>query len=141
MRLFAVALALLATSIQDTPSRPSFADWLAGVRTEALSRGIRPEIVEEALSNIEEPLPVVIERDRAQAESVLSLETYIGRVMTAKEIKTARDMAESYRDVLDQVVAHYGVPTGVIVGIWGIESNFGRFSGTRPTIAALATLA
>ena len=45
-------------------SRPSFADFLAGVRTEALARGIRPEIVDEALSNIEEPLPVVIERDR-----------------------------------------------------------------------------
>src|SRR5262249_8967557 len=25
--------------------------------------------------------------------------------------------------------------------IWGLESNYGRFSGVRPTIAALATLA
>ena len=30
---------------------------------------------------------------------------------------------------------------GIIVAIWGLESNFGRFSGMRPTIAALATLA
>jgi membrane-bound lytic murein transglycosylase B len=29
----------------------------------------------------------------------------------------------------------------VIVAIWGLESNFGRFTGVRPTIAALATLA
>jgi membrane-bound lytic murein transglycosylase B len=27
------------------------------------------------------------------------------------------------------------------VAIWGVESNFGRFTGTRPTVAALATLA
>jgi membrane-bound lytic murein transglycosylase B len=33
------------------------------------------------------------------------------------------------------------VPTGIILGIWGIESNFGGFTGIRPTIAALATLA
>ena len=29
----------------------------------------------------------------------------------------------------------------MVVAIWGVESNFGRFSGMRPTIAALATLA
>ena len=35
----------------------------------------------------------------------------------------------------------YGVPPRVIVAVWGLESNFGRFSGVRPTIQALATLA
>ena len=28
-----------------------------------------------------------------------------------------------------------------MVAIWGLESNFGKFTGTYPTIAALATLA
>ena len=27
------------------------------------------------------------------------------------------------------------------MGVWGLESNFGRFTGVRPTVAALATLA
>ena len=35
----------------------------------------------------------------------------------------------------------YGVPAPVVASIWGLESNFGRFSGVRPTIPALATLA
>src|SRR5262245_19669242 len=58
-------------------ARPSFSEWLTGVRTDALARGIKPEIVEEALGGLEEPLPVVLERDRSQAETVLSLETYL----------------------------------------------------------------
>ena len=29
----------------------------------------------------------------------------------------------------------------VITAVWGLESNFGRFAGVRPTIPALATLA
>jgi membrane-bound lytic murein transglycosylase B len=33
------------------------------------------------------------------------------------------------------------VSSAVIVAIWGMESNFGRFTGTRPTVQALATLA
>ena len=44
------------------------------MRAEALTRGIREEIVDAALAKVDEPLPVVLERDRAQAEAVLSLE-------------------------------------------------------------------
>jgi membrane-bound lytic murein transglycosylase B len=122
-------------------ARPSFAEWLDGVRTEALSRGIRQEIVTEALANIDEPLPVVIERDRTQAETVLSIETYINRQITATRIRTGREMMTRYKATLDKVADTYGVPARIIGGIWGMESNFGRFSGSRPTIAALATLA
>ena len=39
------------------------------------------------------------------------------------------------------IAERYGVPSRIIVGIWGMESNFGHFSGVRPTVAALATLA
>jgi membrane-bound lytic murein transglycosylase B len=111
------------------------------VRTEALARGIRPDIVDAALSNIDEPLPVVIERDRAQAETVFSLEKYLSRLLTVKLITRGREALASHRLLLDEVSARYGVPPEIIVAIWGIESNFGSFSGVRPTVAALATLA
>ena len=53
----------------------------------------------------------------------------------------SREMAARFRPNLDRVVERYGVPGRIIAGIWGIESNFGGFSGTRPTVPALATLA
>jgi membrane-bound lytic murein transglycosylase B len=128
-----------ATASPDT--RPSFAEWLEGVRAEALSRGIRPEIVTEALDGVEEPMPVVLERDRTQAETVLSIETYLSRQITAARIKTGREESAKNREALDAVAAKYGVPARIIAGIWGLESNFGHFSGVRPTVNALATLA
>ena len=123
------------------PSRPSFAEFLDGVRAEALGRGIRREIVDEALGHIAEPLPVVIERDRSQAEAVFSLDRYIARLLTRTFLTTARARYSDQRTLAGDVAARYGVDPGIIVGIWGIESNFGRFSGVRPTIVALATLA
>lgn len=122
-------------------TRPSFSEWLAGVRADAIARGVRPEIVDEALASVEQPEPTVLERDRSQAEIVLPLETYVTRRLTAKVIRTAREKLVAHRELLDQIGQQYGVPPAIIVGIWGVESNFGRFSGVRPTITALATLA
>ena len=122
-------------------SRRSFAEWLAGVRAEALSRGIRQDVVDQALNQIDEPLPVVIERDRTQAEHVLSLEQYLRRRLTPKMVTRGREMFARHHTMLEEVGSRYGVSPPVIVGVWGLESNFGGFSGVRPTIAALATLA
>ena len=128
-------------AISQEPPRPSFADWLNGVRAEALGRGIRQEVLDQAFGGIEEPLPVVIERDRSQAELVMPLEQYLARRVTPVVAKTARTLYAKHRTVLDVVAGRYGVPPRMLVAVWGIESNFGRFSGVRPTILALATLA
>lgn len=122
-------------------ARPSFADWLAGVRTDAIVRGIREEIVDAALADVTEPQPIILERDRSQAETVLTLESYIARSLTPKLIMAGRAAFATHRELLDQISERYGVPTRIIVAVWGMESNFGRFSGVRPTVPALATLA
>jgi membrane-bound lytic murein transglycosylase B len=122
-------------------THPSFSEWLAGVRAEAIARGIREETVDAALSTVEEPMPVILERDRTQAELVFPLETYLARRLTPKLLQTAREMYGRERELLAKIGYKYGVSPRIIAAIWGVESNFGRFSGVRPTIAALATLA
>ena len=84
---------------------------------------------------------MVTERDRTQPERTLSLDQYLKRRLDKKMVKTAREMAKRHATLLKKVSADYGVPPSVLVAVWGLESNFGRFSGVRPTIAALATLA
>jgi len=146
MRFFAAALGLLVTLIPQQlpvvqlPPEQTFAEWLLAFRAEASAQGISDETLDAALAGLE-PVPVVIERDRTQAELVLTLEEYLQRRLTAKTITTARAMAKQHHDVLSRVSSKYGVPPGIIVAVWGLESNFGRFSGVRPTIATLATLA
>jgi membrane-bound lytic murein transglycosylase B len=135
-----------AATAEQTPqstssTRPAFSEWLAGVRTEALAKGIRQEVIDQAFGNLDAPLPIVLDRDRAQAETVFSLEKYLARSLKPKTVEAGREMLARYKPLLTQVGDHYGVPPAIILGIWGMESNYGRFSGMRPTIAALATLA
>jgi membrane-bound lytic murein transglycosylase B len=119
---------------------PTFDTWLADLRTEALTRGIRQDIVDAALSDIQ-PVDQILDRDRTQAEFSLNLTGYLKRRLTRPTIRTARQMYAEHRQLLNDVGKTYGVQPRVITAVWGLESNFGRFAGVRPTIPALATLA
>jgi membrane-bound lytic murein transglycosylase B len=117
-----------------------FEEWLAAVRAEALAKGISQGTVDAALGSVER-LPVVVERDRTQAEVTLTLDQYVARRVPPRAVRTARTMAATHRAELQRASTRFGVPRSVIVAIWGLESNFGRFQGVRPTIPTLATLA
>ncbi|HXW06065.1 MAG TPA: lytic murein transglycosylase [Vicinamibacterales bacterium] len=120
---------------------PPFDDWLAELRTEALTRGIREEIFDRAFHGLREPSVRILERDRAQAEFTLDLDAYLKRRLTRDAVRTAQRMYTRHRTLLQRVAKRYGVDPATVVAVWGLESNFGRFSGVRPTVTALATLA
>jgi len=137
----AASHAVPARAPQETaPAPPPFEEWLAAVRVEALARGISQPTIDAALGSLER-LPVVVERDRTQAERTLTLDQYVRRRLTARVVRSARGMAVQHRPELQRAADRHGVPRAFIVAIWGLESNFGRFQGVRPTVATLATLA
>jgi membrane-bound lytic murein transglycosylase B len=131
-----------AAAGQDVPAAPPqpFDAWLADLRAEALTRGIRPEVLDAAFADVK-PVEQILERDRTQAEFALDLTAYLKRRLTKRIVHTAQQMHAQNHDLLSAVGAKYGVQPRIITAVWGLESNFGRFAGVRPTIPALATLA
>ena len=123
----------------DSP-RPEFSEFVAKLKEQALANGVSAATVEAALTGLE-PLDVVVERDRTQAETVLTIDQYLDRRLTRRFVRGAVEQARKHRRALAPIAKKYGVPSRLIVAIWGMESNFGGFTGTRPTIQALATLA
>jgi membrane-bound lytic murein transglycosylase B len=142
MRWLAFVLPLLAFAAgpRAQEARPEFAVWLETIRAEALAAGFRAETVARAFDGLT-PLDVVVERDRSQAEVVLPIETYVKRRLTPAFVRTARARANEHRTLLAKVGKRYSLQPRFLVAVWGIESNFGRFTGVRPTVQALATLA
>jgi len=117
-----------------------FSAFVAELKAEAVRRGISEAVATQALEGLE-PLPIVVERDRGQAEAVLSIDTYVRRRLTPSTVRKAQRMAVAHRDLLVKVGKTYGIQPRYLVAVWGLESNFGVFTGVRPTVPALATLA
>ena len=117
-----------------------FDTWLAGLKQEAIRRGIRAETVETALAGVE-PLPEVIQRDRSQREFTLTFTRYMRGAVTEGRVEKARELLEQNRALLEKVAAQYGVQPRFLVSFWGLESNFGQHTGGYSVVAALATLA
>jgi membrane-bound lytic murein transglycosylase B len=136
-----VAPAAARRGVQAEEARPPFDQWLAGLKDEARQRGIRPEILEAALADVSAPLEIITERDRSQAEFVVSFDAYTKRWLNARFVRLGRERARPHRQTLSKVASAYGVPERVLLALWGVESNYGRFAGVRPVIPALATLA
>ncbi len=139
----AAALALGVSVIvtgQEPADRPTFEVFLSEVRKDAESRGISPGTLDAALSNLT-PEPVVVARDRTQPELIQTLDQYVARRTNAPTVAAGRRALGRHRALLSRVETTYGVPPAVLVAVWGLESNFGRFTGTYSTVRALATLA
>lgn len=139
---FIAALLLASPVTAQVKSNPKgdFQTWLQGIREEALQRGIRPEVVAEALADVK-PNRRVIKRDRSQSEFKLTLSTYLGRVVTPRNVKVGAAKARKHRALLDAVAAKYGVQPRFILAIWGIETRYGAVKADVPLISSLATLA
>jgi membrane-bound lytic murein transglycosylase B len=139
--VLSAAVVVPPAAAQDAAApQPSFDEFLAGVRVEAVAAGISEATLDRAFTGLT-PEPVVVSRDRNQPEIVQSLDTYLRQRLTTRTRTTARQMRERHARVLLEVEKTYGVPAEVMTAIWGLESNFGQFIGTYSTIRALSTLA
>lgn len=121
-------------------AKGTFQDWLKGIRSEALERGIPEEIIRTLLTDVQ-PNRRVIKRDRNQSEFKLTLPKYRNRVVTKKNVTAGRKKAQRYNDLLNKVTSKYGVQGRFILAIWGIETRYGSVKADIPVIPAVATLA
>ncbi len=117
----------------------SFGNFVAGVKAEARRAGIRQATLDRAFANVRVNNKV-IELDRHQPEFTLTWEQYRTRIVSDARVARGRELYAQHRALLAEVTARYRVQPGPILGIWGLESNYGQSSGGFNVIEALATL-
>ena len=122
------------------PARAStFAQWVAEFSTTARAAGITEATLHQAFDNVR-LVPNVIASDQAQPEFTRTVWAYLDTAVSPQRVTRGQAQLRNLPRQVDSVASRYGVPLDIIAAIWGMESNYGSFMGTIPTIDALATL-
>lgn len=132
--------AVRGRQIARVPQDGSFARFLDGVRSEALRQGMSSAIVERALA-LSGPNAHVLQLDHHQPEFTLTWAEYKARVVSLQRERNASQSYQENLSLLTDIWRRYRVDPRMVVGIWGLESNFGSRIGTFNVVDALATLA
>ncbi|MGG5821698.1 lytic murein transglycosylase [Falsiroseomonas sp. HW251] len=118
----------------------SFDAFLQGVRAEARRQGVSDAILNRALNGLR-PNERVLELDRRQPEFTQTWEQYRDARLSQARIDGGRRAFAENRATLEAVQARFRVSARVVVAIWGLETNYGGFTGNFNIIESLATLA
>ncbi|MCC2112165.1 MAG: lytic murein transglycosylase [Hyphomicrobiales bacterium] len=117
-----------------------FSAWLNDFKREAAARGISRRAIDSALNGVTYSSKV-ISLDRNQKSFKLSFEQFWARRVNNAMIKQAKGLKQKYKRTFDAIERRYGVPPEILLAIWGLETGFGRNSGSMPAFRSLATLA
>ena len=124
-----------------TADRPrDFASFVASLWPDAQRRGVSRATFEAAFLGVT-PDATVIEKTHRQAEFVKPIGDYLGSAVSPKRIETGRSMSRDWGEWIGKAEARFGVDRYIVLGVWGLETNFGGFAGNDYVVRSLATLA
>jgi len=122
----------------DLQPTQTFAEWQAGFRKDALAAGIRPDVFDRAFANVSFDASV-IRADRSQPEFARPVWEYLDGALSPLRVRKGQTLINQYADILQRIEQRYGVDRQALVSVWGMESNFGQFQGTKSVINSSPT--
>ncbi|PTC01116.1 lytic murein transglycosylase [Thalassospira xiamenensis] len=139
---FKTALSLCLVAFLSAPSsaQDGFTEYVAALKAEAKEAGYTDATIAEAFKGVKY-YKKSVEADKNQPEFKLTLDTYLPRAVPEWKAKKAVEMFNKHQPLLEKVGEEFGVQPRFIVALWGIETNFGSFTGGFDVISALTTMA
>ena len=135
------ALAVLAL-LGATPgyADPKFEAFIQSLWPMAKKTGISRDLFDQAFAGINDPDPAVLKLAENQPEFTTTTSDYLEKAVTQARIDTGKQMLMQEAKLLGAIEKKYGVDRHALLGIWGIESNFGKDKGSMLVMRSLATL-
>ena len=133
--LLVTCLPLQAAGYADHPEAASF------IQTMVQKHGLDERFVKAMLAQAEMQ-PGVLKAILPPADPrVKSWKNYRARFLDEIRIRNGLKFWREHEQTIETASEKYGVPQEVIVAIIGVETIYGRITGSVPTLSALATLA
>ncbi|MGM0542182.1 MAG: lytic murein transglycosylase, partial [Pseudomonadota bacterium] len=131
-----------AEGTEPTPvieSEQDFQRWLVEFKIQAVQAGISKQTLSDAFADVQLNQKV-LELDRRQPEFTSTFFEYFNRAVSDHRIESGIKNLNKHRKLLSEVTEKYGVPERILVAFWGLETNYGSYTGNIPIIESLATL-
>jgi lytic murein transglycosylase len=137
MRWAFLVLAVVPAALS---AQTDFAACLKSIRATQPGQRLRADTWERYVQTLQ-PDTRVITQQQAQPEFTLPIWDYVAVMVDDERIADGRRLMSEHAETLDAIELRYRVDPAVVVAIWGIESNFGRGTGSFEVLRSLATLA
>ena len=143
--LVLLASGCLASSADAAPKSQSSGDhsfraFIASLWPLAEERGVSRQTFDRAFLGVSFDRRVVADANQ-QAEFVRPVWDYIESAVSPQRVERGRAKAQTASAWLKKANEAFGVDPGVIMGIWGLETDYGGFAGSDNVVRSLASLA
>ncbi len=133
---------MIATAVFSGQARADakFEAFIQTLWPKVQAAGISRSLFDAAFAGITEPDPAVLKLAQTQPEFTSTTSAYLEKAVTAIRIDTGKQMQSKEATLLSAIEKKYGVDRHILLGIWGMESNFGKDKGSMKVMRSLATL-
>ncbi|WP_319380815.1 lytic murein transglycosylase [Thiomicrorhabdus sp.] len=135
-----VAMHIGTASANTNEQSNDFDRWLSQFSQKAEAAGIGKQTIDQAFKNLT-PNQKVLDLDRRQPEFVSTFYDYFRRAVSQTRVANGRKNFRKQQALLAKVTQKYGVQSPYLVAFWGMETNYGGYTGNLSIIRSLATLA
>lgn len=129
-----------AMAADDLPnlSNSEFQQCLDGLKNSSAFRGVSSQTFETYRPS--QPDPTVIRSLNYQPEFKKDVWDYLASLVDSERVEDGIRAKREQADVLRRIESRYGVKAEHVLGVWGVESNFGQTLGKKNLFDSLATL-
>lgn len=136
----APARALDIGALEELSRNAAFEQFVAELWPEARREGISRKLFDAAFQGVT-PDPKIYHQQSSQAEFVTPVWEYIEKRVTPARISRGREALSEHARAMAAIEARFGVDRHVFTAIWGMETNYGGYTGNMSIIRSLATMA
>ncbi|MEI8697946.1 lytic murein transglycosylase [Mesorhizobium sp. ISC15] len=137
--LMMLAAATGAQAAQCGKTSAGFEAWKADFAAEARANGVGSKGLAALARATYATKTIAVDRALHKAFSG-SVESFMKRRGGSAIIAKGRALKKSNAALFDKIERTYGVPPGVLLAIWGMETGFGASMGKQNTVSAILTL-
>jgi membrane-bound lytic murein transglycosylase B len=135
-----VLVSALVLSSHSALADAKFENFIQSLWPAVQKSGISRDLFDRAFAGIVEPDPQVLKLANTQPEFTTATSDYLLKAVTPIRIDTGKTMLAANSDLMNAIEKKYGVSKYAVLGIWGMESNFGKDEGSMSVMRSLATL-